>query len=57
MSFYLITDPRQQTVTLFSEPDHDQYHTRSDGKFGGRVRIPVPFGSVPEPAGLVPCGD
>ncbi|MEU1825446.1 Uma2 family endonuclease [Streptomyces abikoensis] len=41
---YLIVDARDATVTLFSEPDHDRYHTRTDRKFGETVRIPEPFG-------------
>ncbi|WP_329579702.1 Uma2 family endonuclease [Kitasatospora sp. NBC_01250] len=54
---YLIIDPRQQTVTLFSEPNHDEYHTRSDRKFGDRIRIPEPFGFELELDTLVPYGD
>ncbi|MEU7166872.1 Uma2 family endonuclease [Streptomyces morookaense] len=41
---YLIVDARDSTVTLFSEPDHDRYHTRTDRKFGETIRIPEPFG-------------
>lgn len=54
---YLIIDPRQQTVTLFSEPNRDRYHTRSDRKFGDRIRIPEPFGFELDLAGLVPYAD
>ncbi|WP_254705861.1 Uma2 family endonuclease [Streptomyces vilmorinianum] len=41
---YLIVDARDSTVTLFSEPNHDKYHTRTDRKFGETIRIPGPFG-------------
>ncbi|MFF2662592.1 Uma2 family endonuclease [Kitasatospora sp. NPDC058032] len=51
---YLIVDPREQTVTLFSEPDHDRYHTRSDRKFGDEIHIPEPFGFVLSLEALVP---
>ncbi|MFF2954570.1 Uma2 family endonuclease [Kitasatospora sp. NPDC057965] len=51
---YLIVDPRQHTVTLFSEPDHDRYHTRSDRKFGDEIHIPEPFGFTLSLTALVP---
>ncbi|MFE2726097.1 Uma2 family endonuclease [Kitasatospora sp. NPDC059327] len=54
---YLIVDPRQQTVTLFSAPDHDRYHTRSDRKFGDAIGIPEPFGFTLGLAELVPYTD
>ncbi|MEV6975160.1 Uma2 family endonuclease [Kitasatospora sp. NPDC093806] len=54
---YLIVDPRQQTVTLFSEPNHDRYHTRSDRKFGDEIRIPEPFGFTLSLSALVPYQD
>ncbi|WP_329489702.1 Uma2 family endonuclease [Kitasatospora sp. NBC_01246] len=54
---YLIVDPRQQTVTLFSEPDHDRYHTRSDRKFGDEIGIPEPFGFTLGLSELVPYKD
>ncbi|QKW08524.1 Uma2 family endonuclease [Streptomyces sp. NA04227] len=41
---YLIVDSRDSTVTLFSDPDHDRYQTRTDRKFGDSIRIPEPFG-------------
>ncbi|MFJ4091899.1 Uma2 family endonuclease [Kitasatospora sp. NPDC089913] len=54
---YLIVDPRERTVTLFSEPDHDRYHTRSDRKFGEGICIPEPFGFTLGLAALVPYED
>ncbi|MFJ8432527.1 Uma2 family endonuclease [Kitasatospora sp. NPDC094019] len=54
---YLIVDPREGTVTLFSEPDHDRYHTRSDRKFGDEIGIPEPFGFTLGLSALVPYGD
>ncbi|MFI6844955.1 Uma2 family endonuclease [Kitasatospora sp. NBC_00085] len=54
---YLIVDPRQQTVTLFSEPNHDRYHTRSDRKFGDAIGIPEPFGFSLSLSKLVPYKD
>ncbi|MFC5724089.1 Uma2 family endonuclease [Streptomyces gamaensis] len=41
---YLVVDARDSTVTLFSEPNHDRYHTRTDRKFGESIHIPEPFG-------------
>ncbi|MFD8703862.1 Uma2 family endonuclease [Kitasatospora sp. NPDC059648] len=40
---YLIVDPREGVVTLFSEPNRDRYHVRHDRKFGDGMRIPDPF--------------
>ncbi|WP_236246566.1 Uma2 family endonuclease [Streptomyces sp. CC210A] len=40
---YLIVDPRQKTVTLFSRPDSTKYHRREDIDFGEQIRIPAPF--------------
>ncbi|MFG3223621.1 Uma2 family endonuclease [Kitasatospora sp. NPDC048194] len=54
---YLIVDPRQQTVALFSEPDRDRYHTRSDRKFGDTITIPAPFGFGLDLSKLVPYPD
>ncbi|WP_052708927.1 Uma2 family endonuclease [Streptomyces sp. NRRL S-495] len=54
---YLIVDPRERTVTLFSEPDHDRYHTRTDRKFGDGIGIPEPFGFMLDLAVLVPYKD
>ncbi|WP_282694719.1 Uma2 family endonuclease [Streptomyces sp. CC208A] len=41
---YLIVDPRQKTVTLFSRPDATRYHRREDIAFGEQIPIPDPFG-------------
>ncbi|MFJ9697254.1 Uma2 family endonuclease [Kitasatospora sp. NPDC101183] len=54
---YLIVDPRQQTVTLFSEPDRDRYHTRSDRKFGDAITVPAPFDFSLDLSKLVPYAD
>ncbi|WP_380285317.1 Uma2 family endonuclease [Kitasatospora purpeofusca] len=54
---YLIVDPRDRTVTLFSEPDHDRYHTRSDRRFGDEIHIPEPFGFTLGLAALVAYKD
>ncbi|MBT2398720.1 Uma2 family endonuclease [Streptomyces sp. ISL-100] len=40
---YLIIDARESTVTLFSDANHDKYHTRTDRKFGETIHIPEPF--------------
>lgn len=50
---YLIIDPREGTVTLFSEPNHDRYHARHDRKFGDSMRIPEPFDFDLDLSGLV----
>ncbi|MEV7600871.1 Uma2 family endonuclease [Kitasatospora sp. NPDC089797] len=50
---YLIVDPREGTVTLFSEPNHDRYHVRHDRKFGDGMRVPEPFGFELDLSGLV----
>ncbi|MGY0463764.1 Uma2 family endonuclease [Kitasatospora sp. cg17-2] len=54
---YLIVDPRERTVTLFSEPGHDRYHTRTDREFGDGIGIPEPFGFTLDLAVLVPYRD
>ncbi|MFD8782071.1 Uma2 family endonuclease [Kitasatospora sp. NPDC059599] len=54
---YLIVDPRQKTVTLFSEPNRDRYHTRTEREFGETLRIPEPFGFELDLARLVPYRD
>ncbi|MFE3498801.1 Uma2 family endonuclease [Kitasatospora sp. NPDC059160] len=54
---YLIIDPRQKTVTLFSEPNRDRYHTRTEREFGETIRIPEPFGFELDLARLVPYRD
>ncbi|MGK4582678.1 Uma2 family endonuclease [Kitasatospora sp. HPMI-4] len=40
---YLLIDPRDGVVTLYSEPADGVYHRRWNGKFGDRVPIPEPF--------------
>lgn len=40
---YLLVDPREGDVTLYSEPSDGRYHQRWDGTFGDRVPIPAPF--------------
>ncbi|WP_097235453.1 Uma2 family endonuclease [Streptomyces sp. 1331.2] len=54
---YLIVDPRQKTVTLFSEPNRDRYHTRTEREFGESIRIPAPFGFELDLSRLVPHRD
>jgi Uma2 family endonuclease len=54
---YLIVDPRQKTVTLFSEPNRDRYHTRTEREFGERIHIPEPFGFDLDLSALVPYRD
>ncbi|MER7582460.1 Uma2 family endonuclease [Kitasatospora sp. NPDC097691] len=54
---YLIVDPRQKTVTLFSEPNRDRYHTRTEREFGERLRIPEPFDFELDLSRLVPYRD
>ncbi|GGX58064.1 Uma2 family endonuclease [Streptomyces noursei] len=41
---YLIVDPQQKTVTLFSEPENGRYRSREDADFGENIHIPAPFG-------------
>ncbi|KJS54957.1 hypothetical protein VM98_16055 [Streptomyces rubellomurinus subsp. indigoferus] len=40
---YLLIDPREGDITLYSEPSGSGYHQRWDGKFGDHVPIPAPF--------------
>ena len=54
---YLIVDPRQKTVTLFSEPNRDQYNTRSEREFGETIHIPEPFDFDLDLSRLVPYRD
>ncbi|MFF2141519.1 Uma2 family endonuclease [Kitasatospora sp. NPDC058190] len=54
---YLIVDPRQKTVTLFSEPNRDRYHTRTEREFGERIHIPEPFDFDLDVSALVPYRD
>ncbi|MEV7218231.1 Uma2 family endonuclease [Kitasatospora cineracea] len=41
---YLVVDPREGTVVLFSEPSEGSYRQQWSGKFGDTVPIPEPFG-------------
>ncbi|MER7669614.1 Uma2 family endonuclease [Kitasatospora sp. NPDC096128] len=41
---YLLIDPREGDITLYSEPSDTGYHQHWNGKFGDRVPIPAPFG-------------
>ncbi|GAA3015227.1 hypothetical protein GCM10020229_28040 [Kitasatospora albolonga] len=41
---YLLIDPREGTVALYSEPGGGVYHRRWTGKFGDAVPVPEPFG-------------
>ncbi|MFF2073977.1 Uma2 family endonuclease [Kitasatospora sp. NPDC058162] len=54
---YLIIDPGQKTVTLFSDPNRDRYRTRTEREFGESIRIPEPFGFDLDLARLVPYRD
>ncbi|MFE6052213.1 Uma2 family endonuclease [Kitasatospora sp. NPDC056446] len=40
---YLLIDPRNGDITLYSEPSPTGYHQRWVGTFGDRVPIPAPF--------------
>ncbi|WP_035850276.1 Uma2 family endonuclease [Kitasatospora azatica] len=40
---YLLIDPREGTVTLYSEPADGVYHRQWSGKFGDIVPVPEPF--------------
>ncbi|WP_254802454.1 Uma2 family endonuclease [Kitasatospora sp. SUK 42] len=40
---YLLIDPREGDITLYSEPSGSGYHQRWIGRFGDRVPIPAPF--------------
>jgi Uma2 family endonuclease len=51
---YLIVDPRQKTVTLFSEIENGRYRAREDADFGETIHIPAPFGFTLETSGLQP---
>ncbi|WP_441249310.1 Uma2 family endonuclease [Kitasatospora sp. McL0602] len=41
---YLLIDPRDGEITLFSDPAGGSYHRRWNGRFGDRVPVPAPFG-------------
>jgi Uma2 family endonuclease len=40
---YLLIDRQDQTVTLFSEPDGDDYKADCRGPFGKSIELPAPF--------------
>ncbi|MFD9689667.1 Uma2 family endonuclease [Kitasatospora sp. NPDC059088] len=40
---YLLIDPREGDITLYSEPSDGGYHQQWNGKFGDRVPVPAPF--------------
>ncbi|MFE4513702.1 Uma2 family endonuclease [Kitasatospora sp. NPDC056783] len=40
---YLLIDPREGDLTLYSEPSGSGYHRKWSGKFGDAVPIPAPF--------------
>ncbi|MFH9348589.1 Uma2 family endonuclease [Kitasatospora sp. NPDC017646] len=40
---YLLTDPREGDITLYSDLSDGGYHQQWHGKFGDRVPIPAPF--------------
>ncbi|MFB7666422.1 Uma2 family endonuclease [Kitasatospora sp. NPDC056138] len=40
---YLLIDPREGVITLYSEPAQGRYHRQWNGKFGDTVPIPEPF--------------
>ncbi|MGC0419419.1 Uma2 family endonuclease [Embleya sp. AB8] len=50
---YLLVDPREAAITLYSEPGDGRYHRQWNGKFGDTVPIPEPFGFGLVTAGLV----
>ncbi|MBD0671512.1 Uma2 family endonuclease [Streptomyces sp. CBMA156] len=41
---YLLIDPREGELTLYSEPSGSGYHRQWSGKFGDPVPVPAPFG-------------
>ncbi|MEV0533261.1 Uma2 family endonuclease [Kitasatospora sp. NPDC050463] len=40
---YLVIDPRDGMLTLYSEPGNGGYHRQWSGRFGDRVPVPKPF--------------
>ncbi|BAJ32125.1 MULTISPECIES: Uma2 family endonuclease [Kitasatospora] len=50
---YLVIDPREGAVVLFSEPSGGSYRRRWDGAFGDAVPIPAPFDFTLATASLV----
>jgi Uma2 family endonuclease len=51
---YLIVDPSQKTVTLFSEAENGRYRAREDADFGETIHIPQPFGFTLDTSVLLP---
>ncbi|KQV03277.1 MULTISPECIES: Uma2 family endonuclease [unclassified Kitasatospora] len=51
---YLLIDPRDSSIALFTEPGPDGYRQRYTAKFGQSVPIPEPFGFDLATTGLVP---
>lgn len=54
LPLYLIVDPREKAVTLFSEPTRERYRTRTEREFGDTIRIPAPFDFELDLSRLVP---
>ncbi|MER5639780.1 Uma2 family endonuclease [Kitasatospora sp. NPDC002227] len=50
---YLLIDPRDGRITLFSDPSDGSYHRQWTGKFGDTVPVPEPFGFGLDTAGLI----
>ncbi|WP_405010585.1 Uma2 family endonuclease [Kitasatospora sp. NBC_01539] len=50
---YLLVDPREGVVTLYSEPAAGVYHRQWNGTFGDTVPIPEPFGFGLATTGLI----
>ncbi|MEV8099018.1 Uma2 family endonuclease [Kitasatospora sp. NPDC085879] len=40
---YLLIDPREGAIVLYSEPDNGVYHRQWRGTFGDTVPVPAPF--------------
>lgn len=51
---YLIVDPSQKTVTLFSEPEDGRYRLREDADFGQSIHVPAPFSFTLDTSALLP---
>ncbi|MBD0694899.1 Uma2 family endonuclease [Streptomyces sp. CBMA123] len=50
---YLLIDPREGDITLYSDLSDGGYHQHWHGKFGDRVPIPAPFDFELATGGLV----
>jgi Uma2 family endonuclease len=50
---YLLIDPRDGRITLFSAPANGTYHQQWNGGFGDTVPIPEPFGFGLETGNLI----